>query len=305
MRNGIGCAVNPDVLRSDAQYRSMVVRFSRATLYHMARTGPIGYWGTAENVLWAYQWALDQGMEVRGKAPFFARKIAHKHGGIPTDPREAWQLWLRHAENQVQHYPDVVYWEVAAEAWARPGKLRPTDWGSPTDWVADAFCHMAALTDKPLYYSDYNAKSLEHWAYILDQLQRYRQQGVRIDGIVMQVHTSISPFPVPRTIERTIERALSMGLAVDMAENTCWGYDGLGHGLPLPLVERVQKQAYARMLWIADKYSLPTSVWFPWDGEGAYPDSSGQIQQAALAGLWRQDWSAKPALEVVEPWLRP
>jgi endo-1,4-beta-xylanase len=215
----------------------------------------------------------------------------------------------------VGHYSGKVEaWDVVNEAIADdppPGTpqanpywpLKDTFWseGIGPDYVEMAF-RWAREADPNvlLYYNDYNGEAAGGWQQaksdrIYNLVEGLKQDGVPVDGVGLQMHTSIAWPPAPQDVAANIERLAALGLEVRITEMDVRIQDLTG-----PLSDRLNAQAKifgdeasvcmaepackAFMTWgFTDKYS-----WIPWFT--GHPD-------AAL--LFDESYQPKPAYYAV------
>jgi GH35 family endo-1,4-beta-xylanase len=245
--------------------------------------------------------ALDDGLKVRGKAIFFTRS----RGRSPV--AEVWACKARKIEIATRLYPDCCEWEVAAEAWCTNGDSRRSAWSAqPAEqWVGEAFALYGNLTDAPLYYSDFGAYHPRKLiTAIIPALARMRdQRGLRVDGLALQLHSSLLPRIPEAFMSRIISAAHTAGLLVSMPENVAWDVLGrAGRQQSGALVERRQAQIFRGYERVAKRHGVThTSVWFPWAGHAYHWRWLGRQRQPSDCGLWRLDWSPKPSLDLFTP----
>ena len=111
-----------------------------------------------------------------------------------------------HIKTVAGHYRGrVAAWDVVNEAIADDGSLRHTIW---LDTIGPEYIDMAfqwaheADPDARLFYNDYNSESLGGWQQaksdsVYNLVSDLKQRGVPIDGVGLQVHTSIAWPPSP------------------------------------------------------------------------------------------------------------
>ena len=300
----LNCLVDFRRLLSDPVYRAHIQRFHSITFTHWPQ-------GVDDYALMrrCHDWARSNGIEVRGKALFFTR-------GCAKDPAKAqarWDAMAKRVEQITQDF-DCCLWEVAAEAWSTASESRHCEWSmEPAEsWVEEAFRLYADCTDALLYYADFGAYhpgKLQHG--VIPALSRMKGRGTRVDGFSLQLASSLFPR-IPLDWVRTInQQAQSAGLQVEWPENIAWDVVGRWRKITPqqfgPAVEMRQAQIYRDYQRLATELGIErSSVWFPWAGHSYHWrwDTATRRRQASDCGLWRSDWSPKPALAVMESFLR-
>ena len=196
----------------------------------------------------------------------------------------------------ITQYPQQPSWIVVNEAFAA-GMARHTPWSKHGDtaWIEAAFCAAAeANPSAQLILKDYRARDRGHWQGILRFVDAAIERGVPIHGVSVQVHANALP-PIPAMqLDWLFTQIRSRGLALWLDETLSWDLIWQS-GLRMPSVaaEQVQAANYKAWVELATKHGAEVlGIWHPWDGHTPHWD-----KHPNHCGLWRSDWSPKPALQ--------
>jgi endo-1,4-beta-xylanase len=194
-----------------------------------------------------------------------------------------------HITKVVAHYRGQVFaWDVVNEAFDEHGTLKPSIWydrpgigfaGKSTTYIEQAFrwAH-AADPQALLFYNDsggeaINLKSDAIYAMVKD----FRQRGVPIDGVGMQMHIYDLQADFD-SVEANIARLTALGVQVHITEmDVALPLDAAGNASPIDLARQAevyrriataciaQPSCTAIQTWgFTDKYS-----WIGWKTKGA------------------------------------
>lgn len=111
-------------------------------------------------------------------------------------------------------------WDVVNEALEDDGSLRNTQWLDiiGEDYLAKAFTYTnKAAPDAELYYNDYNLWKPEKREGAVRLVKSLLDQGIRVDGIGMQGHYSLT-HPEIEQVEASIEAFAQLGVKVMITE---------------------------------------------------------------------------------------
>jgi endo-1,4-beta-xylanase len=163
------------------------------------------------------------GMKVRGHTLVWHQQLP---GWINqgTFTREEWISILHdHITTVVSHYKGQIYaWDVVNEAVADDGSLRNTVWlqGIGPEYIELAF-QWAHEADPQalLFYNDYGASGLGGKSdAVYNLVKNLTESGVPIDGVGLQMHTSLESPPVFEDIAANFKRLNDLGLEVQVTE---------------------------------------------------------------------------------------
>lgn len=173
-------------------------------------------------------------------------------------PAELHNLMQRHIATVAGHFAGKVFaWDVVNEAFDSNGALRHSIWfdqpgiglaDKETAYVEQAFRWAHEADPKALlFYNDYaaegiNAKSDAIYAMVKD----FKQRGVPIDGVGLQMHLSLADAGKLSSLDANISRLVALGLQVHITE--------LDVGLPITADGQLRDPADARRQ--ADLYAL-------------------------------------------------
>jgi endo-1,4-beta-xylanase len=137
--------------------------------------------------------------------------------------KNAWEALLKdHIQTIVKHCKgSVKSWDVVNEAFNADGSLRQNIWlkNIGEDYIEKAFLYAAeADPEAVLFYNDYDLESRpEKLNAVLKFFTNLRSKGMKIDGIGMQMHISIT-YPYVSDINIAAVKAESEGFAVHFSE---------------------------------------------------------------------------------------
>jgi len=181
--------------------------------------------GPADRIV---EFAQNHGMKVRGHTLLWA---THNPEWLTQGKytREQLSVLLHdHINEVVGHYRGRVFaWDVVNEAFEEHGWLRKSIWydqpgigaGKHTDYIAQAFrwAHQADPSAL-LFYNDAEIEQVDRKSNAVYKMaKRFKQRGVPIDGIGMQMHV-LHGAPNIASIATNIARFTKLGLQVHITE---------------------------------------------------------------------------------------
>jgi endo-1,4-beta-xylanase len=177
-------------------------------------------WADADAIV---SFAEAHGMKVRGHTLVWHQQLPGWITG-GTFTHEEWiDILHDHITAVVSHYRGKIYaWDVVNEAIADDGSLRDTVWlrGIGPDYIKLAF-QWAHEADPQalLFYNDYGASgSGVKSDAVYNLVKNLTESGVPINGVGMQMHTSLESPPVFGDIAANIKRLNGLGLEVQVTE---------------------------------------------------------------------------------------
>jgi endo-1,4-beta-xylanase len=138
-------------------------------------------------------------------------------------------LMQEHIEKVVGHYRGKVFaWDVVNEAIDQHGELRHSIWYDQpgigmaekrTAYIEQAFRWAHAADPKALlFYNDADAEAINpHSDAIYAMVKDFKQRGVPIDGVGLQMHI-LNLNPDVKSIEQNIRRFADLGVQVHITE---------------------------------------------------------------------------------------
>ncbi len=309
----VGAAVNVHYL-SETDYTSTLAReFNMvepedAMKWHQIHPEEKTFdFGPADRIV---EFAKSHNMKVRGHTLLWA---SHNPEWLTQGNYTRSQLsglLHEHIRQVVGHYRGQVFaWDVVNEAFEEHGWLRKSIWhnepgigaGKHTDYIAQAFrwAHQAD-PDALLFYNDAEIEEVNRKSNaIYRMVKRFRQRGVPIDGIGMQMHI-LHWRPNVESIAANIARFSKLGVQVHITEmDVALPVDQSGNVLnPADLqwqadlyrdIARACRQSHgctALQTWgFTDKYS-----WIGWE--------THKTKGGAL--LFDRQYQPKPAYEALK-----
>jgi endo-1,4-beta-xylanase len=307
----IGAAVRPGQL-SEAAYASTLAReFNMAEpedalKWEVVHPGPQSFdFSQADQVV---DFATRHGMKVRGHTLVWHRQNPKWLTEGKYTSGELAEILEKHIKTVVGHYRGKIFaWDVVNEASdeLHPGQLRSTIWRDQPGigLAANGYAYMercfrwAHETDPRalLFYNEgaetevVNPKSDAIYAMVRD----FRQRGVPIDGVGLQMHISNLHADVA-SISANIKRFTALGVQVHITEmDVSLAVDAKGNASP----DDLQRQAdiYRKITAACLAYRGCTAIqtWGFTDKYSWIGSHSKHTQGAAL--LFDRDYRAKPA----------
>ncbi|MCU4740629.1 endo-1,4-beta-xylanase [Natronoglomus mannanivorans] len=322
---GFGVALSaPRVLEESAdadQYREHVPElFNKAVLgnHHKWR-----FWEeNRETADEATQWALDQGLDVRGHTCIWSNRDAY---AVPADVEDAIdegdaehirERSLEHIEEIITHYgDDIEEWDVVNEAVHEyalvegvygdavdddPWEGEVVPWQSPllAEWYERAQA-VAEQEGVGIAVNDYNTLVGPH-DYARDwyraQIEFLLEEGIDLDGIGMQCHFGVDERLTPEEILAGLDLYADYGAELRATEFDTFQGEW----------SREQQADYLYE-FLKTFFSHPQTqdfvMWGFWDGDH-WGESYGEEDDAPL---FTEDWEPKPAYDryvelVFEEW---
>lgn len=308
----IGTAVNPAYLSEPAYASTLAREFNMvepedALKWHVIRHDAKSFnFAPADRVV---EFAESHNMKVRGHTLLWASHNPKWLEESHFTQKQLSDLLHDHINQVVGRYKGRVFaWDVVNEAFEEHGELRHSIWynkpgigaGKKTGYIAQAF-RWAHEADPQalLFYNDAEAEEVNRKSNALYKMvKRFKQRGVPIHGIGMQMHIS-RPNPNINSIAANIQRFTKLGVQVHITEmDVALPVDEKGNLLAPTDLDR-QAEIYRAILrtcmqnpgctafqtWgFTDKYS--------WIGRETH-----QTKGAAL--LFDKDYQPKPAFDVV------
>lgn len=220
-----GAAVNASILRSNTQYKALVVKeFSSITAENAMKFGTVH---PAENT-YSYTDADEivalaqaNGKRIHGHTLNWYKSLPSWVTNFQGDT-QAWENLLKtHIQTVVGHFKGkVVSWDVVNEAFEDDGTYRNSIWVQKlgTDYIARAFQYAnQADPDALLFYNDYGHEySATKRTAILNLVNNLKNRGIPIHGIGLQMHTRYNQTDA--NITSAITSAAATGLKVHISE---------------------------------------------------------------------------------------
>lgn len=226
----IGSAAAPAHLTEQSYAETLAREFNQVEPENAAKFGPIHpalatYNFAALDAIVAF--AQAHKMAVRGHTlVWHNQNPAWLTGGHYT-PGQLSDILHEHIRNVVQHCAGAIYaWDVVNEAFNSDGSLRHTIWSdSPgiglagTGYIEQALRWAHESDPKALlFYNDFGAEAMNAKSdAIYKMAAAFRQRGVPIDGIGMQMHFTTSPPPMD-SVEANMKRIAALGLKIHITE---------------------------------------------------------------------------------------
>lgn len=223
----IGTAADPGYLQNDSAASQLLAReFNMlvpevAMKWEIIHPEPERYDFSRGDALVTF--ARQHGMAVRGHVLVWDLQMpAWVTNGQFT--RQEWmQILCTHIKSVVSHYRGQIYaWDVVNEAVNQDGTLRNTFWMNKLgpEHIAMAFqWAREADPNAKLFYNDNGGEGLNPKSQgIYALVQGLQQTGVPIDGVGMQMHTSLDGAPPTIELSANMQRLAELGLEIHITE---------------------------------------------------------------------------------------
>lgn len=144
-------------------------------------------------------------------------------------PQQLAHVLQEHIATVMKHYAGQVFaWDVVNEAFEEHGKLKDSIWfnqpgvgfsGQSTAYIEQAFRWARDADPKALlFYNEAEAEGMNPKSdAVYGMIKDFKQRGVPIDGVGMQMHISKLDFDAP-AIARNIARLTALGIQVHITE---------------------------------------------------------------------------------------
>lgn len=243
--------------------------------------------------------------------------------GNPASKDTLLNRMQQHIATVAGRYQDKIDgWDVVNEALNEDGSLRQTKWSAiiGEDYLSRAFtfAHDAA-PNAELYYNDYNLWKPSKREGAIRIVKKLKEKGIRIDGIGMQGHYSLTSPPIDE-IEASILAFSRLGVKVMVTEldidvlprpgnqgadlNESFGENSEYNPYPNGLPDAVQKQLakrYTELFALFHKHREKISRVTFW----GVADHQSWLNNWPVRGrtnyplLFGRDFQPKPAFEAV------
>ena len=316
-----GAAVRPEQL-SETKYASTL-----ATEFNMVEPEDAMKWRALRPDAESYdfrqgdavvRFAQEHGMKVRGHCLAWGRYNPDwlTQGHFTTSQLS--RLLQEHISRVVKHYAGQVFaWDVVNEGLDENGRVRDSVWYNQPGiglsengaayieqafrWAREADPH--AL----LFYNDAEGEGLNHKSDVIySMVKDFKQRGVPIDGVGLQMHVPALGVDVP-AVAANIARLAALGVQVHITElDVSVPVNSSGSSLPADLVRQAEvyraivraclnsSNCTAIQTWgFTDKYSWIGSHSHGSRGEALLFDRAYQ-RKAAYDAVWEELAAGRP-----------
>jgi endo-1,4-beta-xylanase len=226
----IGAAANPALLREAPYAETLAREFDQLEPENAMKFGPIqpvadSYNFGPPDALVAF--AREHKMVVRGHTLVWHNQNPRWLTEGKYTPAQLSSILHDHIRNVVGHFAGQVYaWDVVNEAFRDNGTIRSTIWSDApgigltgTAYIEQAIRWAHEADPKALlFYNDYSAEATNAKSdAIFKMAQDFKERGVPLNGIGLQMHFTASPPPLA-SIEANMKRIAGLGLQVQITE---------------------------------------------------------------------------------------
>jgi hypothetical protein len=233
-------------------------------------------------------------------------RLADHHGKIirggqlfPAIARryQTWEDRLRRAKILANCVPAATSWDVIHEPY--PDLHQRPRWGS--DWMRRALDTAHALAPQAdLFISEYRPQDQRRLDWLVGLVSGLLDSGTPVHGLSVQLHSNLVSLQAHH-LARIAETLLPLRtrIKIHCVEVVAWDLISDHFRRPPPLLaEQLQAHRYAEYRAFATVIGAELfGPWFPWDGH--YTHWRSLPDGMASPGLYRRDWSPKPACEAV------
>ncbi len=299
----IGAAVGPQQIQNDALYRETLAReFSMVTTENALKfrpTEPQQGRFTFDDADTIIEFAESNNMKVRGHTLVWHSYLPNWVENNDWTREEAIEVLRNHIETVVSRYEGRIFvWDVVNEAFENDGSLR--DDSAWYEAIGPEYVEMAfrwaheADPDAVLFYNDFGAEEMNAKSKAIYEMAKdFKERGVPIDGIGLQMHIPFDHHLSGRSIRRNIQQINDLGLQVHITE--------LDVRIDTPVTdEELQEQAdvYEEMLKIA--LEAPNCTAFiTWGFTDRYSWIPSFFEGTGAALLFDEDYNPKPAYQAL------
>ncbi|UKT65240.1 endo-1,4-beta-xylanase [Pedobacter mucosus] len=221
----MGAAVNVNLLKSNTNYRNLVIKeFNSITAENAMKFAAVH----SSKEIWNFtdadyliDFAIANGKRVHGHTLNWYKSLpdwVNNFQGTAAD----WENLLKtHIQTVVGHFKGkVVSWDVVNEAIDEDGTMRNSIWVQKlgVDYIGRAFQYAhEADPNALLFYNDYGQEfGPTKRTAILNLVTSLKNKGIPIDGIGIQMHTRVTQTDANLTA--AISTAAATGLKIHISE---------------------------------------------------------------------------------------
>lgn len=305
----IGTAVEPSHLNEPAYAATLAREFNQvqpenSMKFGLVHPGPETYNFAPGDALIAFAQAHQ--MAVRGHTLVWHNQLPAWIKTGDRTPEQLSAILQDHIAKVVGHYAGKVYaWDVVNEAFDKDGTVRKYLWSSApgiglagTGFIEQALRWAHAADDQAkLFYNDFSAEGMNAKSEAIYQMARdFKQRGVPLDGIGMQMHFSPNATPDAslEKMEANFKRLTDLGLEVQITE--------LDVKLPDPATEAMltaQANRYRDIVTLCLKNPHCTAIQ-TWGFTDRYSWIPHQNPGFGAALLFDRDYQPKPAYTAIQ-----
>jgi GH35 family endo-1,4-beta-xylanase len=243
-----------------------------------------------------YLWIVKRFKTIRGNCLFYF-------------PESSWELinnlteesLEKHVYYTINKYPGILHWDVVNEIMTDSGLLRCKTTVARKermlnpitlipDWLSKLFTWASqANPQAELFINDYRPMNPIKWNAILGLVQNLKNQGVRIDGIGIQIHHHLPRACIEglfawKSIRDIVRSAKKLDLKVHFTEVSIWSKYNSGTAL-----------AYRQLLQLAKDEGVENITF--WSLSDHPDDHWSYDGKSTGAGIYTQDYRLKPGMK--------
>ncbi|GAA4205300.1 endo-1,4-beta-xylanase [Pedobacter jeongneungensis] len=221
----MGAAVNVSLLKSNTNYRNLVIKeFSSVTAENAMKFASVHpskdtyTWSDADYVV---DFAVANGKRIHGHTLNWYKSLPDWVNNFQGSTADWENLLKTHIQTVVGHFKGkVTSWDVVNEAVNEDGTLRNSIWLQKLgpDYIGRAFQYAhEADPNALLFYNDYGHEfGPTKRTAILNLVTGLKNKGIPIDGIGIQMHTRVTQTDANLTA--AITTAAATGLKIHISE---------------------------------------------------------------------------------------
>jgi endo-1,4-beta-xylanase len=223
----IGVSVGDKPIRKDPAYGQLLVEeFNTLTPENALKFGPLRPsqdeydFSAADTII---DFALEHDMRVRGHTLVWALQLPEWLTEGEWSEDQLREILHEHISTVVGRYRGKIWaWDVVNEALDQNGELANNFWlqGIGPEYIELAFlwAHEADPQAK-LFYNDIGGEGLgQRSDKIYTLVEGFLADGIPVDGIGLQYHTSLDLAPDPKDVAANMARIADLGLEVHITE---------------------------------------------------------------------------------------
>lgn len=167
--------------------------------------------------------ALKNNIKVRGHTLVWNKRIPSWLTEDNYSDKEIEEILKNHIYTVMEQYKGDIYaWDVVNEAFNNDGSLKDSIWlrTMGPDYIKKSFqWAKEADPDALLFYNDYSAEiTNEKSDAIYEMIKKFKHEGIPIDGVGFQFHTSLYQNYNEEELQKNMKRFSKLNLKINVTE---------------------------------------------------------------------------------------
>ncbi|MEY9868460.1 endo-1,4-beta-xylanase [Peribacillus sp. B2I2] len=300
----IGTSIASLPFLKDKEYRSVISReFNVVTIENDLKFARVHPQKETYNFLipdLMVEYGIENNISIRGHTLVWHNQIPDWITQVQYSKDELKSILKSHIQTVVKRYKGKIYaWDVVNEAIDNDGNLRRNIWmnviGPEYIELAFRWAHEAD-PNAQLYYNDYGNESINSKSDATYKLmKKLKANGVPIDGVGFQFHTSINTKHNYTEIKNNFSRFNKLGLKTEITE-----LDVKVQNSPLSMERKLEEQAkvYSNLLEVCLK-AEKCNTFITWGVTDKYTWIPMYTGNEDYPLLFTDDYKKKPSYDVI------